>query len=116
MHQTLRRLLVAEVGLFLLGAVVHTSVRSHLHSKAATAESVIGAVLLAGLVSTFAAPARTRGIALGVQAFALLGTAVGIVTIIVGIGPRSAFDFILHGTMVATLVSGLALARRYVPG
>lgn len=115
MPHALQRFLLAEIGLFALGAIVHTSVSSHLHAKAATAETVIGVVLLAGLVGTFAAPARTRGIALGVQAFALLGTCVGIVTIIVGIGPRSVFDFILHGTMVATLVTGVASARRLAP-
>lgn len=115
MHHVLQRFLLAQVGLFALGAIVHTSVSGHLHAKAATAESVIGVVLLAGLMATFTAPARTRGIALGVQAFALLGTCVGIVTIIIGIGPRSGFDFALHGTMIATLVAGIAAARRGAP-
>ena len=64
MPHALQRFLLAEIGLFALGAIVHTSVSSHLHAKAATAETVIGVVLLAGLVGTFAAPARTRGIAL----------------------------------------------------
>ena len=111
--QVLRRFPTAQVGLFALGAFVHTFVNSHRHARAATAESVIGAVLLAGLLATFAAPARTRTIALGVQAFALLGTLVGLFTIIIGVGPRSGFDFALHGTMIAVLIAGLVNARRY---
>lgn len=41
------------------------------------------------------------------QGFALLGTCVGIFTIIVGIGPRTVPDYILHLCMVTLLVWGL---------
>jgi hypothetical protein len=112
MHRVLRRFLSVQIALFALGALVHTFVSGHQHARAATAESVIGLVLLAGLVATFVVPARARAIALAVQGFALLGTMVGIVTIVVGIGPRSAFDFALHATMIATLIAGLATVRR----
>lgn len=112
MHRVLRRFLSVQFALFALGVLVHTFVSSHQHGRAATAETVIGLVLLAGLVATFVVPARARAMAVAVQGFALLGTMVGIVTIVVGIGPRSAFDFVLHGTMIATLVAGLAAARR----
>jgi hypothetical protein len=47
-----------------------------------------------------------------VQGFALLGTIVGLVTIAIGIGPRTAFDLTLHAGMVALLVAGLIVTAR----
>lgn len=44
------------------------------HSRAATAESAIAAVLTLGIIATLMWPASPRGIALSVEAFALLGT------------------------------------------
>ena len=78
------------------------------------AESVIAVVLLLGLLAVALAPRRSRTFALAAQAFALLGTCVGIVTIIIGIGPRSAFDLSLHAMMVALLVTGLVIVSRTV--
>jgi hypothetical protein len=47
-----------------------------------------------------------------VQASALLGTFVGIFTIMVGVGPQSAFDVGLHACFVALLVAGLTVVAR----
>jgi hypothetical protein len=49
------------------------------------------------------------------QGFALLGTLVGIFTIIVGVGPRTTPDVIYHIAMVGLLVWGLATAARAAP-
>jgi hypothetical protein len=93
---------------------VHTGVllRGLEHPKARIAESVISAVLAAGLAGTFVAPASSRAIGLGAQGFALLGTMVGLFTIAIGIGPRTAFDLTLHAGMVTLLVTGLVLTAR----
>lgn len=82
----------------------------HRHRPACIAETIIGAVLLVGLLATAIRPASTRIIAITVQAFALLGTAVGIFTIIVGIGPRSVLDAVFHTCMAIALIAGLIIA------
>src|SRR5437867_1048915 len=77
-----------------------------------TAESVIGIVLLLGWVLTWMRPRSTHGIGLAVQGFALLGTLVGIFTIAIGVGPRTAPDIAFHIGIVVVLVSGLIVAAR----
>ncbi len=62
------------------------------HQKAAIAENVIATVLLADLPLTWIRPVWTRTVGLAVQAFALLGTLVGVFTIAVGVGPRTVPD------------------------
>lgn len=51
-------------------------------------------------------------IAIGVQSFALLGTMVGLLTIAIGVGPRTVLDLTLHTVMLLLLVSGLVAAVR----
>ena len=109
MTRVARWFLWIEAAAFGAAALLHTGVfgGGHLHGKAATAETVIGLVLVAGLLATFMAPQRSRGIALGVQGFALLGTIVGLITIAIGVGPRTALDLMMHAGFVATLVLGM---------
>ena len=83
-----------------------------MHSKAATAEGVIGTVLLGGLLASLASPRSSRAAGLAAQGFALLGTCVGILTIVIGIGPRTPVDFVLHAGFVALLVTGLVRVSR----
>ena len=54
----------------------------------------------------------TRATALLAQGFALFGTLVGLFTIAIGIGPRTAPDILYHIAIVAVLVWGLAVARQ----
>jgi hypothetical protein len=70
---------------------------------------VIASVLLAGLVATWIRPARIRRIGLAAQGFALAGTLVGLFTIVIGIGPRTVPDLVIHAAMVAELLAGLAV-------
>ena len=109
MARLTRAFLAAEAAAFYAAALLHsgTIVESHAHWKAATAETVIGTVLLAGLLVTWLRPDWSRTAGLAAQGFALLGTCVGIVTIIVGIGPRSPLDYTLHAGFIALLVTGL---------
>jgi hypothetical protein len=89
--------------------------RGHEHGKAGTAESVIAAVLLAGLAWTWIRPAAARAAGLAVQGFALLGTLVGLFTIAVGVGPRTVPDLAFHGGIVAVLVWGLVAGAKAAP-
>jgi hypothetical protein len=112
-----RWFLAVEAAVFGSAALVHAGVlvRGYEHAAARTAESAIAFVLLVGLAASVLAPGSSRGIGLGVQGFALLGTAVGLVTIAIGVGPRTALDLTLHGVMVALLVTGLVATGRRTP-
>ena len=114
MMQVIRWFLSLEAAAFGGAALVHAGVVVHgyEHSKAAAAESVIGLVLLCALFASVVAPRSSRAIALAGQSFALLGTLVGVFTIAIGVGPRSAFDIALHVGLVASLVAGLLLVAR----
>jgi hypothetical protein len=82
------------------------------HRQARIAEGVIAIVLLVGLISTFVRPAWTRVTGLATQGFALLGTLVGLFTIAIGIGPRTAPDLVYHTLIVLVLAWGLIVAAR----
>jgi len=105
----IRLFLILETILFLAASSLHFGLlaKGYEHSKARVAELVIGLVLLAGLVFTFFLPANQIQIGRMVQGFALFGTTIGIFTILVGVGTRSATDYILHICMVTLLVWGL---------
>ena len=82
------------------------------HQKARIAESVIAVVLLAAAASTWIWPAQARKAGLAGQAFALVGTMIGVLTIAVGVGPRTAPDIAYHIAIVAVLIWGLDIAKR----
>lgn len=113
-RQRIRAFLLIEATAFAAAALVHSGVLVHgyEHRQARIAESVIAVVLLGGLVVSWARPASTREAGLAVQAFALLGTLVGLFTIAVGVGPRTAPDIVYHVGIVAVLIWGLLVAVR----
>lgn len=110
--RTVRALLGIEAASFLLAALVHAGVLldGYQHREAMIAESVIGTVLLAGLAMAWVRSRSLFWIAVDVQAFALVGTFVGIWTIVVGIGPRTAPDIVYHTLIVLVLTFGIVLA------
>ena len=114
--RTIQLFLLAETILFLSAATAHfTILNGGTPDKAAgTAESLIGLVLLAGLITTVVRKRLTRSAGMIVQVFALLGTLVGVFTIIVGVGPQTVTDIIIHAVMLTLLVSGIAFTRRTV--
>ena len=114
MTQRIRAFLLAEAAAFAAAALVHFGllVHGYQHRQARVAESVIALVLLAGLGLSWVRPMWTREVGLVAQGFALLGTLVGIFTIIVGVGPRTAPDVVYHLAIVAVLVWGLLVAVR----
>ncbi len=113
-----RIFLLFEAATYLGAAFVHFGifVSGYEHRAAGTGESVIGTVLFAGLAATWIASAFTRGIGLAAQTFALLGTLVGLFTIVIGVGPRTVPDVAYHVSIVAVLIWGLVVAKRTPSG
>ena len=105
----IRTFLLVESATFLLAATFHFGVlvQGYANVRAGVPESVIASVLLAGLLATWIRPGAIRGIGLAAQGFGLAGTLVGLFTIIIGIGPRTVPDLIIHWAMLAELVLGL---------
>jgi hypothetical protein len=83
---------------------------------AAVPESVIGGVMLLGLLFSWAPPPWGRRAAIGALAFGLAGSTLGLVLVAIGIGPRTVPDVIYHVLLVTTLVVGLIQAVRRPPG
>jgi hypothetical protein len=109
----MRVLLGVEAASFFLAAMIHAGVliSGFEHHEAMIAESVIGTVLLGGLVMTWLHSRSMFTTAIIVQTFALLGTFVGIFTIVIGIGPRTVPDIAYHVSIVVVLAVGLGVAR-----
>lgn len=114
MRQSIRYFLLVEAAAFAVAAFIHGGfvIDGYQHREARIAESVIAAVLFVGLVVSFANPALSRAAGLAAQGFALLGTLIGIFTIIIGVGPRTAADIVYHIGIVVVLVLGLFVAVR----
>jgi hypothetical protein len=112
--QAIRLFMFLEAAAFIVAALIHAGllVDGYEHREARIAESVIAVLLLAGLALTRIRPRSTRRAGLAAQAFALLGTLVGIFTIAIGAGPRTVADIVYHVGIVVVLVSGLAVAVR----
>lgn len=121
MTQTIRLFLLFEAATFVLAALVHAGVfiSGYEHPQARIAEGVIAVVLIAGLILSFVRQDWTRWLGLAAQGFALLGTLVGLFTIVIGVGPRTALDIAYHALIVVVLGWGLivtARERSYVTG
>lgn len=114
MTQVIRVFMVLEGAAFSVAALIHFGllIGGYEHQKAGTTESVIALVLFVGLAVSWIRPKSTRGAGLAAQGFALLGTLVGIFTIAVGVGPRTAPDIAYHVGIVLVLVAGLVVAVR----
>jgi hypothetical protein len=114
MTRAIRLFVFIEGAAFIAAALTHFGLLmdGYEHQKAGTAESVIGIVLLVGLALTWIRPGSTRAVGLAVQAFALLGTLVGIFTIAIGVGPRTVPDITFHIGIVLVLAWGLIITAR----
>jgi len=118
MAQTIRMFLLFEAATFVAASLVHSGllIAGFEHHHAHLHESVIAIVLLAALASTWIRPGSTRGAGLAAQAFALLVTMIGVFTIFIGVGPRTAPDIAYHVAIVAVLIWGLVVAKRAPTG
>ena len=108
--ERVRTFLGVEALAFWMASLVHSGVAigGYEHREAMIAEGVIGTVLALGLAVSLLDARSSRVVALAVQTFALLGTLVGIFTIVIGVGPQSRFDVGLHTMFLVLLVAGLA--------
>lgn len=116
-RSTIRRFLRFEVLIFAIASLVHAGymLDGYAHFEAHVAETVIALVLVAALIVTWLRPTWTRAAGIAGQGFALLGTLVGLFTIAVGVGPRTALDVAYHLAIGAVLAWGLITAWR-APG
>src|SRR4029453_6148265 len=107
-----RLFMLVEAATFIVAAWIHAGLlmAGYEHREARIAENVIAVVLLAGATLTWIRPTWARAPGLAAQGFALCGAVVGIFTITIGIGPRSALDIVYHVAIVAVLVLGLIVA------
>jgi hypothetical protein len=114
MRQLVRLFLLLEAASFAAASLVHGGIllTGYQHAAASTAEGSIAILLLAGFALTWLWPMRTRLLGLAAQTAALLGTLVGVFTIAIGIGPRTAPDVTYHVAILAVLVWGLVVAAR----
>jgi hypothetical protein len=108
----IRLFLLFEAMSFATASLIHSGrlLPGYAHPKARIAEGVIALVLLAGFALTWIRPGSLRRVGLAAQGFALLGTVVGIFTIIVGVGPRTLPDIGYHIGIVLVLIWGLRVA------
>ena len=110
----IRGLLLIEGASFVVAGLAHSGVLAwgSRDIGAAIPESIIGMVLLAGVVASRLVPSSTRAVAIATQSFALLGTLVGIWVTAIGIGPSTPLDIAFHVAILVTLIAGLFVALR----
>ena len=112
--KNLSHLLFAQGMIFAIACAIHAGVlfTGYEHRRAMVAEAVLAAVLIVAAISSVAnTPWRIR-IGLAAQAFALLGTLVGLWMALIGVGPGTPLDLVLHAAMVLLLVVGLTWTWR----
>ena len=109
----LRVFLAAEVALFALASLLHRGILANgfEHARAAVAEGIIALVLAIGLAINVYSPSEGRAAALWTQGFALVGVCVGVIMILIGVGPRTGLDYGIHAVMTLTLIAGLLTAK-----
>ncbi len=110
----IRLFLSMEIIVFLTAALMHFGliIPGYEHEKARIAEIVIAVILFTGLLISYIYPDKLRKSAIIVQSIALAGTFIGIITIIVGVGPRSIPDYAFHTLMIILLCIGLLIAKK----
>lgn len=109
-----RALIGATAGSLLIASLIHFGllVEGYRHQQAATAEGVIAIVMLIGLALTWAPSPWSHRAAVGAFGFGLLGTLVGMFTIVIGVGPQTAPDVVYHVALLTALIAGLLVTVR----
>jgi hypothetical protein len=109
-----RGFLLLQIAIFLALVSIHFGllIGGYRHRNAGTTESVIAAVLVAGLLLTWTPPPWSRRAATAAQSFGILGVLAGLFTIALGIGPRTTLDLALNAALLLTLIAGLAITLR----
>ena len=110
----IRLFMFFEAASFALAVLIHSGllISGYAHHRARIAEGVIALVLTAGLVLTWIRPDQIGKVGVAAQGFALFGTLVGVLTIVLGVGPRTLPDVLYHIGIAIVLVLGLVVAAR----
>jgi hypothetical protein len=100
---------------FGIASLIHSGrlIQGYAHPQARIAESVIAAVLFGGLILTWIRPGSLRQVGIAAQGLALLGTLIGVFTIIVGVGPSTLPDIVYHIGIILVLGWGLRVATAW---
>ena len=108
-----RGFLLVQIAVFLVLVTIHFGllIGGYGHPPAGATESVIVAVLLLGLLLTWTPPPWSRRAATAAQSFGTLGVLVGLLTIALGIGPRTILDLSLNVVLLLTLITGVASTK-----
>jgi hypothetical protein len=103
-----------QIAIFLALVTIHFGllVGGYGHPAAGTTELVIAVVLVFGFLLTWTPPPWSQRAATAAQAFGTLGVLVGLLTITVGIGPRTILDLSLDVVLLLALIAGLARTKR----
>ena len=111
---SVRGFLLLQIAIFLALVSIHFGllIGGYRHRNAGTTESVIAAVLVAGLLLTWTPPPWRRRAATAAQSLGILGVLAGLFTIALGIGPRTTLDLALNGALLLTLIAGLVITLR----
>ena len=114
--------LVLEAATFAVAGSLHLGARIPLgfvtfygehEAKAALPELLIAVVLLLGAIVVFGRPDEARQVGAIATGFAIFGVLVGLVTIALGLGPRTVPDLVYQvGIMVVLLISFAVLMNR----
>lgn len=112
--QAARAWMLTEALTLGIASMVHAGriVPGFAHAQARTAEAVIAAVLVLASAATWWRPLAARRSAILGQGFALAGTLVGLLTIALGVGPRTVPDIAYHAVLLVLLLTGLTVAVR----
>jgi hypothetical protein len=114
MTRITRAFLLVEAVAFAGASLTHLGVllQGYEHQAAGIAEAAISGLLILGFAATFVRPGASRLAGLAAQGFALLGTSVGVFSMVRGFGPRSAADLGFHVGILAVLLAGLIVVFR----
>ena len=109
----IRGFLLVQIAIFLVMVLIHFGllIEGYRHQNAGATESLIAAVLVAGLLLTWT-PRWSRRAAVVAQSFGTLGVLLGLFTIALGIGPRTILDLGLDVVLLLTLIAGLGMTLR----
>ena len=114
----IRVLLVVEAATFLVASLLHlgalrplaTALGEPVIPQAGIPEGVIGLVLVIGAVAAFSGRVGGRPTFIATQAFALLGTLVGMFALASGAAPRTDANDLYHRAILVALVVTLVLS------
>ena len=109
-----RAFLLVQIAIFVVLVLIHFGllIGGYRHQSAGVTELLIIGVLLFGLLLTWTSPPWNRRGAVGAQSVGTFGVLLGLLTIALGIGPRTLLDISLDFALLLTLIAGLASQRK----